>query len=111
MSTIRRIYTATRRTVKKITDKAEQVVDSATLSVKVKTLELRIEEKYEELGRVIYRDLHIDDNLEEEKLAIIAEIDALFDRIATLKEEIDEEEAEEVAEAAPEEETATEDAE
>ena len=111
MSTFRRICTATKRTALKITDKAEQLVDTATASVKIKALEMRIEEKYEDLGRVIYRDLHTDDNLEEEKLAIIAEIDALFDRIATLKEEIDEEEAEEVAEAAPEEETATEDAE
>ena len=91
MSTFRRICTATKRTALKITDKAEQLVDSATASVKVKALEMRIEEKYEDLGRLIYRDLHTDDNLEEEKLALIAEIDALFDRVATLKQENDEE--------------------
>ena len=91
MSTFRRICTATKRTALKITDKAEQLVDTATASVKIKALEMRIEEKYEDLGRVIYRDLHTDDTLEEEKLAIIAEIDALFDRVAALKQENDEE--------------------
>ena len=46
---------------------------------------MKIEEKYEDLGRLVYRDLHTEEDLEEEKLRIIAEIDALFDTIAELK--------------------------
>lgn len=86
MSTLRRICDVTKRTAIKIANKAEALADSATSAVKIKTLEMKIEEKYEDLGRLIYRDLHTEDDLEEEKLRIIAEIDALFDTIATLKE-------------------------
>jgi hypothetical protein len=86
MSTLRRICDVTKRTAIKIATKAEELADSATQAVKIKNLEMKIEEKYEDLGRLIYRDLHTEDDLEEEKLRIIAEIDALFDTIATLKE-------------------------
>lgn len=85
MSTLRRICDVTKRTAIKIANKAEELADNATHAVKIKSLEMKIEEKYEDLGRLIYRDLHTEEDLEEEKLRIIAEIDALFDTIATLK--------------------------
>ena len=85
MSTARRIYTATKATAKKVLDKAEGLADSAALAVKRKRLEMQIDEKYEDLGRIIYRDLHTEEDLEEEKLRVIAEIDALFDTIEALK--------------------------
>lgn len=104
MSTLRRICDVTKRTAIKIANKAEALADSAVETVKIKNLEMKIEEKYEDLGRLVYRDLHTEDDLEEEKLRIIAEIDALFDTIATLKEAPAEEAAEEpAAEAAAEE--------
>lgn len=85
MSIFNRAWIATKRTAKKISDKTEELIDSATLSVKIKNLEMKIDELYETLGRIVYRDLHTEEDLEEEKLKAIASIDALFDRIAELK--------------------------
>ena len=112
MSTFNRFCNATRRTVGKITDRAGELVDSATAAVKIKTLEMRIDEQYENLGRVIYRDLHTEESLEEEKLRIIAAIDALFDRVAELKGEVeqDEEQSDAAADDAPAAECAEEEA-
>ena len=85
MSTFRRLYTATKQTAKQVVNKAECLADSAVTAVKIKNLEMKIDEKYEELGRLIYRDLHIDESLEEQKLALIAEIDGLYYAIDSLK--------------------------
>ena len=86
MSAFNRFCTATKRTVKKITDKTEEVFDSVANSIKIKNLEMKIDEQYENLGRIVYRDLHTEEDLEEDKLKVIAAIDALFDLIAELKE-------------------------
>ena len=86
MSKFNRFCNATKRTVKKFADKTEELFDSAATSVKIKNLEMKIDEQYENLGRIVYRDLHTEENLEEDKLRVIAAIDALFDRIAELKE-------------------------
>ena len=117
MSAFNRFVDATKRTVKKITNKTEEAFDSASNSIKIKNLEMKMDELYEELGRIVYRDLHTDEDLEEQKMQVVAEIDGLFDRIAVLKEENRkvkeknkepaEETAEEAAEAA---ETPTEEA-
>lgn len=85
MSAFDRFCAATKRTVKKITDKTEEVFDSVATSIKIKNLETKIDELYEDLGRIVYRDCHTEEDLEEEKLKVIAAIDALFDRIAELK--------------------------
>ena len=108
MSTIRRICDATKRTAKKIVKKAGDLADSALTALKIRNLEMKIEEKYEDLGAVVYRDLHTDDILEEEKLRIIAEIDALFDALAELKGTVSDGEA--PAEEAPAEEAPAEEA-
>ena len=73
--------------IKTVGEKTETLVQSASRSVKIKSLEIKIDEQYEKLGSVVYRDLHVDEDLEEEKLQIIAAIDALFDRITELKSE------------------------
>ena len=85
MSRFNRFCAKARRAAERVADKAEELVDSAARSVKIKSLEMRIDEKYEDLGRVIYRDLHTDEVLEEEKLELIAAIDALYDELALLK--------------------------
>ena len=90
MSKLNRFFAKAKNAAKKVADKAECAVDSAAKSVKVKSLEIRVDEQYEKLGKLVYRDLHTDDNLEEEKLEIIAAIDALFDQIAVLKAEKEE---------------------
>ncbi len=85
MSAFNRFCDATKRTVKKVTDKAEELFDSAASAIKIKNLEAKIDEQYEDLGRIIYRDLHTEEDLEEDKLRVIAAIDALFDRLEELK--------------------------
>lgn len=85
MSTFNRFCNNVKKTFKKISDKTEELFDSAANSVKIKNLEMKIDEQYENLGRIIYRDLHTEEDLEEEKLRVIAAIDALFDRITELK--------------------------
>ena len=87
MSVFNRFCAKARGVAGKVTDKAEELVGSAARSVKIKALEIRIDEQYEALGRLIYRDLHIDEDLEDEKLALVAAIDALYDELALLKEE------------------------
>ena len=51
--------------VKKISDKTEELFDSAANSVKIKNLEMKIDEQYENLGRIVYRDLHTEEDLED----------------------------------------------
>lgn len=100
MSTFNRFCAKVRRTVIRVGDKVEEMGDSAALSVKMKGLQIRIDEQYEKLGEIVYRDLHTEADLEEEKLAVIAAIDALFDELEELKSK-----KEQKASAAAEEET------
>lgn len=100
MSAFNRFCAKARQAVLKVSDRAEELVDSASKSVKVKSLEIRMDEQYENLGRLIYRDLHTDEDLEEEKLEIIAAIDALYDELALLKGEREEPQAEAESDAA-----------
>ena len=85
MSTFNRFCNSVKQTFKKISNKTEDLLDSTSNAIKIKNLEMKIDEQYENLGRIVYRDLHTDEDLEEEKLRVIAAIDALFDRIAELK--------------------------
>lgn len=89
MSALNRFCAKAKRAAAKVSDKAGELVDSASRSVKIKSLEIRMDEQYEALGRLIYRDLHTDEDLEEQKLEIIAAIDALYDELAILKGESD----------------------
>ena len=96
MSAFNRFCAKAKRAAAKVSDKAGELVDSASRSVKIKSLEIRMDEQYEALGRLVYRDLHTDENLEEQKLELIAAIDALYDELAILKGEADaDEESEE----------------
>ena len=96
MSAFNRFCAKAKRAAAKVSDKAGELVDSASRSVKIKNLEAKIDEQYEELGKIVYRDLHTEEDLEEAKLQVIATIDALYDELAILKGENDaDEEAEE----------------
>ncbi len=94
MSTLNRLVGITMRTARKISNKTEEIFDAAAETIKTKNLEMKIEELYMELGRIVYSDLHTDEDLEDQKLQVIAEIDALYDRLSVLKEEAAEAEAE-----------------
>ncbi len=89
MSTFNRFLGKMSRGVKKVTNKVtgkvEQTYDNAAASVRAKTLAIHIDEQYENLGRIVYRDLHTEEDLEEQKLEIIASIDAMFDELEAIK--------------------------
>ncbi len=85
MSKMNRFFAKVGRGFKKVGTKVENTCDSAAESVRAKGLEIRIDEQYENLGRIVYRDLHTEENLEETKLEIIAKIDALFDELEQIK--------------------------
>lgn len=106
MSTFNRFLGKVGRGFKKLGGKVEDLGDNAAASVRAKGLQIRIEEQYELLGEVVYRDLHCEEDLEEKKLELIASIDALFDELETIKAEKEarkaKQEAEKAAEAAEE---------
>lgn len=109
MSHFNRFCAKAQKALRRAGDKAEEMLDGASKAVKIKALEIRMDEQYENLGRLVYRDLHTEEDLEEEKLQVIAALDALFDELSVLKaEESAKEEAEEAKEGA---ETAKENAE
>ena len=85
MSKMNRFFAKVGRGFKKVGAKVEDTCDSAAEAVRAKGLEIRIDEQYENLGRIVYRDLHTEEDLEEMKLEIIAKIDALFDELEELK--------------------------
>lgn len=85
MSEFNKFRTAAKRTAGKITTKAGELADLAAVKLKIKGLQLRIDEQYEALGKLVYRDLHTEEDLEADKLAVIAAIDGLFDKLAELE--------------------------
>ena len=101
MSHFNRFCAKAQKALRRAGDKAEEMLDGASKAVKIKALEIRMDEQYENLGRLVYRDLHTEEDLEEEKLQVIAALDALFDELSVLKaEESAKEEAEEAKEGA-----------
>ena len=97
MSETGSFWERTRRAADKVVAAAGNLVEQAGRSIKEKSLKLRIDEQYEKLGEIVYRDLHVEEDLEDEKLAVIAAIDALFDELTLLNGE--ENSAEEEADA------------
>lgn len=87
MSKMNRFLAKIGRGVKKIGEKVGETYDAAASSVRAKKLEICIDEQYENLGRIVYRDLHTEEDLEDIKLEIIAKIDALFDELELIKAE------------------------
>ena len=85
MSTFNRFCAKAKNFATKTANKIEEMGDQASRAVKIKALEIRIDEQYEKLGEIVYRDLHTEQDLEEEKLAVVAAIDALFDELEAIK--------------------------
>ena len=85
MSKMNRFFAKIGHGFKKVGAKVEGTYDSAAESVRAKGLEIRIDEQYENLGRIVYRDLHTEEDLEEMKLEVVAKIDALFDELEQIK--------------------------
>ncbi len=104
MSAFNRVVTKVRDTATKVGEKVVSIGDSAAASVRAKRLEMKIDEQYENLGRIVYRDLHTEEDLEQAKLEVIATIDALFDELESIKaaKAAKAEETEEAEQAQPE---------
>ncbi len=85
MSTFNRALNKVRDAAVKVGERVTELGESAAAAVRAKRLEMRIDEQYENLGRIVYRDLHTEEDLEEKKLEIIAAIDAMFDELEALK--------------------------
>ena len=121
MSKMNRFFAKVGRGFRKFGEKVENTCDSAAESVRAKGLEIRIDEQYENLGRLTYRAQHTGEDLEQNVMEIIAKIEALFDELEQIKaakaarkekaeEECDECTEEAAAEEAPAEEAPVEEA-
>ncbi len=86
MSTFDQLRAKARHTAIEIGERVEELSDCTTISIKMKNLELRMEEQYERLGRVVYHELHTGKDHSQKKMEIIATIDALFDEHEVLAE-------------------------
>ena len=98
------------KTTDKVVAKTSEVADTAAKHVKVKTIEGKLAEKYEELGRVYYVVLKGEEVEEGKAEAIVAQIEALVAEKKAIKAELEAEKqrreeakkAKEAAEAAAE---------
>ena len=82
MSKTNRFFAKLGRGFKKVGKKVEGTYDNAADSVRAKGLEIRIDEQYENLGRVVYRDLHTEEDLEEERRKLRLTLRGAEDRIS-----------------------------
>lgn len=77
------------KTTDKVVAKTSEVADTAAKHVKVKTIEGKLAEKYEELGRVYYVVLKGEETEEGKAEAIVAEIEALVAEKKAIKAELE----------------------
>lgn len=73
----------------KAVKKTEELADSASKFVKLKALDSKISSKYEELGRLTYKQLKSGESEAEGIAKVIEEIDSLRDRRKALHDEIE----------------------
>ena len=106
MSNWNRFLAKTQAVAEKMASKASALAAEASHAMKLKAMQTRIDEQYEKLGELVYRELHVEESLEEEKLAVIAAIDALFDELLLLKKEDAEQDAADDADTAEDDEIA-----
>ena len=77
------------KTTDKVVAKTSEVADTAAKHVKVKTIDGRLAEKYEELGRVYYVVLKGEEAEEGKAEAIVAVIEALVAEKKAIKAELE----------------------
>ena len=82
------IKTKISKTTNKVVTKTGEVADIAAKHVKLKSIEGKITEKYEELGRYYYKQLKTEQDQSEKLTAIVSEVDKLIVDRRALKEEI-----------------------
>jgi hypothetical protein len=75
-----------KKTFNKAAVKVGEVADSAAESIKIEGLKIKLAEKYEELGRIVYEEVRSSKTNAERVGEKAAEIDALIAQIEALKE-------------------------
>ena len=76
------------RAANKTIKKAGELADSASMNIKLKTLNAKLGDRFEVLGKLTYKQLKFDTSHAEEISKVIAEIDELREEIKQLKEKI-----------------------
>ena len=66
-----------------------ELADSASMQIKLKTLESKRDKKYKELGRLTYRQIKTGDSLAEQIAPIIDELDTIREKIRQHNEAIE----------------------
>jgi hypothetical protein len=74
-----------KKTFNKAAVKVGEVADSAAESIKIEGLKIKLAEKYEELGRIVYEEVRSSKTNAERVGEKAAEIDALIAQIEELK--------------------------
>lgn len=106
MSCLHDFYKKARYVAEKALEKTGEIMKDAALGIKIKAVEMRLDEQYEKLGALLYRRFQNGEESGEEEAAIIAAIDELLARLDALKKEGCAAEAEETAETAQTDESA-----
>ncbi len=77
------------RAANKAWKKTGELADTASMHIKLKTLEAKRNEQYELLGKLTYRQLKTGESQAERIAPIIEELDAVRDKIRVLASEIE----------------------
>ena len=77
------------KTADKVAAKTSEMADTASKHVKLKSLDGKIADKYEDLGRYYYKQLKSEQSQEEKISAIVSDIEKLTAERKALREEID----------------------
>lgn len=85
--------------------KTEELADSASMRVKLKAMESKLEKAYATLGKNTYRQLKTEESRAEEIAKTIEEIDELREKIREQREEIERRKQEQKARKKAEQET------
>lgn len=84
-----RIKSTVGRTANKAVEKTEELVDMASMNLKLKALEAKRKEQYAQLGKWTYRQIKSGESQAEKIAPIIEELDALRDKLNELIAEIE----------------------
>lgn len=74
-----------KKTFNKAANKVNEMADNAADSIKIESLKIKLAEKYEELGRVVYAEMKAEKADPSNVSDKVAEVDDLIAKIKTLK--------------------------
>ena len=94
MASWKEICSNVERVAKNTINKTEELAESASMKVKLTTLNSKRDALYEKLGKLTYRQLKSGDDRAEEIAKIVTDIDKVLDDIAKQKAKIEEAKAE-----------------